>query len=343
VYVHLYWVNKDTFEKYDQPVPPRRWDFETFEKMGKAFVDAANKPGERRTVFYANGMPTDTMRRSLGLSTFNETLTACTLNDPRNVTVLKTLHKWTYDDHILPSAADQASFATESGYGGATLQLFNNGNYAMFRMGRYALIQLREFGALNLSVSEPPHGGFPNTSTGTRAGAVYIASKHKDLAKYFLAYLAGEDYNMQIVRDADALPPNPKYTVIDEFLRPKDYPNEWGCHEVFSEAADEIAIGGDYSPFVVPNTVSRIHTEATEAFMSDIATAEDASKIAADQIDDEIKRSLEENPKLRPLYEKLTKNQEKIDQLRADGRKVPLELIENPFHRRYYVFKGWAE
>ncbi len=51
-----------------------------------------------------------------------------------------------------------------------------------------------------------------------------------------------EDYNMQIVRDGDALPPNPKYVETDAFKRPPDYPNEWGCHEVHSEAAQTIAI-----------------------------------------------------------------------------------------------------
>jgi len=343
VYVHMYWINKATFRRHRQPLPPSRWDFETFERMGKSFVATANKPGERRTVFYVNQLPAGTMRRSLGLSTFNETLTRCTLDDPRNVQSLKLLHKWTYDDHILPSAADRESFSTASGYGGATLQLFNNGNYAMFMMGRYALIQLREFGSLELAVTEPPHGGFRNTSTGTRAGAVYIGSRHKQLAKYFLGYLASEDYNMQIVRDADALPPNPVYTEIEQFNRPRDYPNEWDCHKPFADAAKNIAIGGAYSPFVVPNTVSRIDSETTEGFMSGLYEADHAARMAAEMVNEEIQRNLQEDPKLQPLYDELVTRQKKIDRLRAAGQPVPLDMIENPFHRRYYAYKGWTE
>jgi len=343
VCAHHYWVNKATFEKHDRPLPPRRWDAETFEEQGKAFVEAANQAGERQRVFFANAVNAGVLRRSLGLSVFNETLTRCTLDDERNVRTLKLVYKWTYEDRILPSAADRESFATEAGYGGATLQLFNSGNYAMFWMGRYALIQLRKFGALALSVSEPPHLGFPNTSTGTRAAAIYTGSKHKDLAKYFLAFLASEDYNMHVVEDADALPPNPKFTKTEEFVKPEDHPNERGCHEIFSESAQTIAIGGSYSPFVVPSVVNRIDREVNEGFMAGIYTAEETARLAAQRIDDEIERTLSENPKLKPLYDQLSERQQQIDQLRAQGKPVPIDWIENPFHRRYYEDKGWLE
>lgn len=343
VYAHMYWANKETLGEHGRPVPPRRWDAETFEEHGKAFVKAANPKGERQRIFFANTVSVGVLRRSLGLSAFNETLTRCTLDDERYVRVLKLVHKWTYEDRILPSAADRESFATEAGYGGATLQLFNSGNYAMFWMGRYALIQLRKFGALALSVSEPPHLGFPNTSTGTRAAAIYTGSKHKDLAKYFLAFLASEDYNMHVVEDADALPPNPKFTETEEFVKPQEHPNEWGSHEAFSETAKTIAIGGSYSPFVVPSVVNRIDREVNEGFMAGIYTAEEAARLSAQRINGEIKRTLRENPKLKPLYDKLSERQRQIDQLRAQGSKVPLDLIENPFHRRYYQAQGWVE
>jgi multiple sugar transport system substrate-binding protein len=419
VYLHLYWVNRATFRQYGQPQPPERWDFAEFERRGKAFVKAANPPDRHRTVFFANQIPTTVMHRSVGLSVFDEALTRCALDDPRYVEVLQRKRKWTYEDRILPSRADIESFATESGYGGSTLQLFNSGNYAMFLMGRYALIQLREFGNLELAVSHPPYGKFPNTSIGTRAAAIYTGSPHQQLAKYFLTFLASEDYNMQIVRDADALPPNPRYTETTAFKYPlpllpanleqimgyreeemegfydfkirfyealdgidrrqsldlkalpspprpgalreaeyqkklaefrdqytsmlPTYRNEWGCHEIFVQAAETIAIGGSYSPFVLPSTVSRISTEVEDGFMAGIYSAEEAARTMAARIDGEIQRTLEENPRLKPLYEKYRKDQEEIDRLRQRGEPVPRRLIRNPFHRRYFAFKGWIK
>ncbi|MBI4023703.1 MAG: extracellular solute-binding protein [Verrucomicrobia bacterium] len=343
VYTALFWVNKATFAKHGLPGPPRRWDFETFERVGKQFVAAANPSGKRPTVFFAAGLDRDIMRRSLGLSVFNETLTRCTLDDPRNVRALALIHKWTCADRILPTASDVASFATETGYGGSNLQLFNSGNYAMFLSGRYALIQLRQFGALDLAVVEHPYGEFPNTRVDTRCAAIYAGSKHRELARYFLAYLASEEYNLHIVEDADALPPNPIYTRTEAFLRPAKYPNEWGCHEVFADAVQTIGIGRSHSPFVLPSTAERIERETFDGFISGLYPAEQAARLAADRINEEIQRALKENPRLRPRYDQLVVRQRQIEQLRAEGRRVPLAWIANPFHRRYYEFKNWGE
>ena len=50
-----------------------------------------------------------------------------------------------------------------------------------------------------------------------------------------------------------------------------------------------------------------------------------------------------EKPKLRPLYRTLVARQKQIEQLRGEGNRVPLRLIDNPFHRRYYASQGWAQ
>ena len=345
VFAHMFWINKATFARYGMETPPGRWTFEEFERIGKEFVKRANEGRDRRNVFFANTTQTAMWRRSVGLDIYNETLTRCILDDPRNVEILDMAWRWTYQDHLIPSRSERDAFATASGYGGSTLQLFNSGNYAMFQMGRYALIQLREFGKLELAVSEPPHGGFPNTETGTRAAAIYVAGKHRELAKYFLSFLASEDYNMNIVLDADALPPNPKYTETEEYKHPKDYPNEWGCHEAFSEAAIEIGIPYSNSPFVLRDSAGRIIWQTEDGVMTAdrVLKPDDAAKMMAERINERIDRRVNENPALKPLYDKRVALQKRIDDLRAKGERVPLDWISNPFYRKYYVFKGWVK
>lgn len=337
------WVNKKTFRKYGLEPPPRTWDFETFERIGKQFVQAANPPGERPTVFFCNRLLTSVMWRSLGLSIFNETCTRSIIDDERYVRVLRLLHKWIYEDHLLPSAADVASFDTESGYGGSQMFLFNSGNYAMFPMGRWALIRLRDFEDVELGLSNLPCDEFENAKLVARCAGIYKGSRKKEYAKYFLAYLASEEYNRQIVRDADALPPNPAYTGIEEFLRPPDHPREWGLHEILAEDMETIAIGGSYSPFVLPLTVDRIIREAEDAVQASRDTPEEAARRVGELINAEIDRTLEEYPALKKLYKHLMEAQEEIERLRAAGEKVPLELIQNSFHQRYYVSKGWSD
>jgi len=348
VFVQLYWVNKSLFRKYGLPLPPKTWDFETFERLGRQFVQAANRSADRLTVFFADrAQPplVDIMRRSLGLSIFNETGTGCALDDPRHARVLRLILKWTKDDHILPSAADEASFSVEAGYGGAVFQLFNSGNYAMIRSGRHVLIQLREFGRLELGVSHLPCAQLDNTLIQTRAAAVYrgASPQRKSLAEYFQAFLDSEEYNLHIVKDADGLPPDPQYTRIEAFLRPPDYPNEWGCHEAFAEAARTIAIAPSFSPFVLDTVVNRIEIETLDAVLAGLYSPEEAVRLEAQRIQREIELCLSETPSLQARFQELLARQQEIDRRLAEGKKIPLGWIENPFHARYYAEKGLVE
>lgn len=344
---YYYWVNKKTFARYRQDPPPERWDFDTFEKLGKKFVEAANPPGQRREVFFANltsyARENTIFRRSLGLSIFNETLTACILDDRRNVEVYNKIYKWIYEDHIFPSAADEASFASGHGYGGFLFQLFNQGNYGMVIAGRWALIQFREFENMALDTVEFPHGGFPNGIITTRCASVYAGSKHPQLAELFLAYLASEDYNMQIVDCADGLPSNPRYIQTEAFLHPPKYPNEWGIHEKFSNRALTISIAPSVSPFVFVPTVMRLEKLLFEGFLNDFYAAEEASRLLEEKINARIQLNLKLNPELRAEYERRIAIQKKIDERRARDLPVPVSWIDNTFHRRYYEAQGWLE
>lgn len=330
----LYWVNTDTFARYGQPLPPERWTFDEFEARGKAFVATANPPGERRTVFFADRADWLTMRRSLGLSVFNETLTRCILDDPRSAQVYALIHKWTYDDHIIPSSADMQSFTSEGGWRGRISELFYRGQVAMMASGRYALMGLRRYGDLPLTVRELPHGGIPNTVLSGGQATVYAGSPNRDLAVLFLAFYASEDYNMQIVRDGDGLPPIPEYTDTEAFLHPPAHTNEWGCHEAFSRAAKTIATVYTFSPFVQPEVVNRYEWMAIGEVMSDRATPEEASRRITERINREIALTIHESRKLRERYEEYTALQEQIDAAREAGRPVPREWIKNPFHLR---------
>lgn len=342
------WGNVDTFEKLGMPPPPTNWNWETFERIGREFVKRANPPGERQTVFFMNRIEHAYMiralHRSMGASEFNETMTRCGLGHEGYARTLARLYKWTYEDHIAASAAEESAFSAESGYSGAGLALFKRGNYGMYVIGRWCLIRFRQFeNPPRVSVSHFPYGEFPNAVIGTRAAGVYAGSRHVGKAKLFLAYMASEAYNYQIVTSADALPPNPEFTRIEEYLRPAEFPNEWGSHEVPSEGAETIAIATSVSPFVPSATVDRYKKKALDEVMANLATPEQAAREAARRIDDEIALTLKESPSLRRKYAEAVALQEKIDRYRREGKKVPLAWLKNPFHKRYYLSKGWAE
>lgn len=353
VSTHAYWVNNEVFRQAGMEPPAWEWSLDDFERIGKELVAKANVGRPRREVFLTSQIEYLTVLRSMGLDRFNETMTRCALDDPRYVELLQRIHRWTFVDHILPQSEDLEAMASQqAGYGGNAFQLFNRGNLAMLYSGRYALIQFRAFNdarrrrgeaPLDMSVVECPNGGFPNTSIAARSAAIYRGSPHQEYAKLFLAFLAGEEYNMQIVDDADSLPPGPRFARTEAFARPPKYPEEQGLHEPWAKLAETIAIPASYSPFVLDRVATRIQLDLIGAFMAGRGTAQEAAQRTVRDIQEEIELRLAENPALRELYEQRLADQKRIDELRARGETVPIELIANPFHRRYYVQKGWAK
>jgi multiple sugar transport system substrate-binding protein len=337
----MLWANRDVFAQYGIALPPRRWTIEEFDRIGREFVEAANPPERRDRVYFINHVPRLALRRSLGVDIFNETLTRCTLDDPRNVEMMRYLRKWVIEDKLVPTREAEQAFAADASGFRLRVSLFARGQYAMLSLGRWALILMRELPPVNLAVVEPFHGGFPNVDLAVGGVGVYAGSPHPEIAASFLGFLTSEAFNMTVVRSGDSLPPLPDYALTEEFKHPPDHPNEWGVHEVFAESALTIGLGQPRSPYVLPSVFSRIEGNAYDSLVADRISPEASAKQAAGRINHEIQISLESNPALRPAYEHGLALQRKIEAARAAGEPVPESWLLNPFHRAYYRAQGW--
>lgn len=343
VAVNIFIINRDQFRKLGMEPPVGGWNLEEFEQQGLEYIKKANEGLSRQLYFFAAPLTDRTaLLRSLGGEMYNETLTAPTLDSKEYVQTLNLLRRWTQLG-IMPSAADTQSMATNTGYGGANYQLFNSGNYAMMDSGRHAIILLREVSTIDLSAVLPPSGGFPNVTISARAVALYRGSKHKDLAAYFMAYLASESYNQTVVDSGDGIPPIPGIAHREGYERPNGLENEWRFHGPFAECARDIAIPLAMSPYLQTAVLTRVTRDAYEAVMADVYTAEEAAAMGQAQIEREIERTLEEHASLRADYAIWIGHQQEIDRLKAEGKKIPAKLIRNPFHLAYYREKGLLE
>ena len=106
--------------------------------------------------------------------------------------------------------------------------------------------------------------------------------------------------------------------------------------------AVDIAIGESYCPFVLLKPIIRYDTDAIDKILAGRSSVSEALQLAAEFVEKDIQRNIQEDEELRLLYEKSVADQAEIERLRAAGELVPLELIPNPFYRRYYVEKGWS-
>ena len=341
--VTLCWVNRATFAKYHIPEPPMRWTMDEFEALGKKFVAAANPPGLRERVYFTNLLPREMLRRGLGLATFNETDTRCTLDDPRNAQILERVRRWTLVDHLMPSREEGEAMVADISGDGSMFSHFTSGRFGMIYVGQWALIILRPRGSFELRVVEPPMDGFVNTDMGGGAVGVYANSKHLKESIRFLQYLTSPHFNNLIARIADGLPPVPKYAETEEFLRPPNHPNEWGSAAIFAQEARETGITQSKSPFVLQSIYYRADKEATETMIAGRMTAVEAAKAMGDRINQEIQLRINRDPELRKLYDERVRIQAQIDERRAAGKPVPAAWINDPFHLAYYRAHGWLE
>lgn len=337
-------VNIDLFEKLGAPRPPPRWDFDTFERMGIEFVRKANAGKKRQEVFFIDNFEQEMLRRTAGVSTFNETLTSSALNQPKYVHVLRTLRRWVVEIHLIPTAGEKASFALEQGYGAGSFQLFNRGYFGMIYAGRWALIQLRAMKAnFRMDAVEPPNAGFPCSAAFSRSVVVYRGTQYPDLVPFFCAFLRSADYNLLLARDSDGNTPETPYLKSKDFLEPEGRTNEWPMHQSLARIGNTIAQGREFSPFVLQENYLRAERKIIEGFLIGVTSAEDTARLIHDNINEEIRKHLDRHPEKRERYQTAIDRQTRIDSLKKAGKKIPLELVDNAYLKKYYRATGLGE
>lgn len=339
--LQIYLLNVKLFEKFGVPLPSTRWTVEEFEQTAKAFVAAANEGRDPRDrIFFCDLINISVLRRGMGRSVMNETMTRATFDNPESIRAIKLVHKWVYEDRIIPTQADLDFFAG-SDTNTSRIQLFLRDRYALLTGARYSLVQLREYSDLKLEARMIPFETFPNTPLGTGSVGIYKKSKHKELAAYVLEFFTSEEYNMSVVRTADSSPPVPYYSTVEEYLHPPDHPEEAQIHAEIA-ALMEHAITPTASPFILLSAFNRIEAEYRLAALAGIYTPEEAMARAEKFANRDIERNVEADPNLKARYEQQLKNQTTIERLRAEGKPVPTHLITNPFYQRYYQERGWS-
>lgn len=334
-------VNVEMFRKLGMAPPPFISDLDTFEKIGRDYTTRARQKLGKNYFFLA-GVHWEAFRRASALPLFNETMTAPIVDNPRMIALLKRVTRWETEDHITPSAAETQAFTVEQGVmGNATWQIFSRGYFAMMIGNSAALIQLRLMNhSGELSSILPPHDGFPNVIAKTRSIALYTGSQNQDLAKYFLAYLRSDEYNLLVIKQTDAIPPNVSMLNREEFLRPVGHTNEWPLHQGFRTMVQDYAVAKEYSPYVLMPDIDRAEGNAIQAYFSHIITAEEAAKRMNTAFQNEIKRFIDHRPESKAAWTKAMEKQKQIDALKASGQRVPAEMIDNPFTREMVSRSG---
>jgi len=153
VTAEMLWINREAFAKAGLEPPARRWTVDEFERVGREFVLRANPSNAIQRVFFIADVQPLLLANSAGGCLFNETATAPAVNRQPMIDAFKLRHRWTFESpRLLPTSSERSSFAASSGYGGAGLAMFAQGNYALIYGGRYLTIQFRKISDERIAV-----------------------------------------------------------------------------------------------------------------------------------------------------------------------------------------------
>jgi multiple sugar transport system substrate-binding protein len=341
------WCNLDMLSKNGVAGPPEEWTPEEFERIGKEYVKRANHGLSRRTYYFCSANRKEfslPIIRSMGLDVFNESMTACALDDARYVKVLKLIKKWTYEDNLFPSASEVISMNTDAGYGGTSFSQFISGKFAIIYTGRFCLIRFRELSRpINMSLSRIPQYTFQNMLISSRTATLYRGSRNKELSRLFFDFLADKDYNDYIIAKSDGLPPNPRFAIGNPaFLNHPGYANEGNTHRRELEWAMTIALPSPFSPYY-KSTGMDWQDYCMDKFMNHLCDAMTAATETCKRINMAIMTTVETNPRLRKQYLLDMELQKRIDAKKAASEKIPVSWIRNPFHYAYYQSTGMLD
>ena len=325
-------INRALLEREGLPLPKFDWTWAEFLQWCLA-VQKVDENG-RVTRFAVWLMDPRCLWITNGGTTFNETMTRCVIDSPQVHEALTFWYDLMLKYRVMPTALDIETKAAQGGYGGTPGHWLGNELIVGLQFGRFALIQLRRFKNFSPCVALIPHKVMPMQFVSGRAAGINAGATDKRLAARFLEFLASDAYNRIIVGDADALPPNPAMAKDPEFLTPAAYPGEHGAHAKYALAAAEYGVGDEYSRFVSPLTVRNIILHNLQGVDSKALTLPEALAKMRREIDLELRHTVERDERLKPLYDRALARQRQIDRLKAEGKPVPLDMIDNPVIRR---------
>ena len=307
--VNCIWFHKDLFDRAAVPYPKGPW---TWAK----FIDTAEKLTVRdsagKVIQYGVLMDWWYWRHiylGFGARLFTPDGTRCVIDSPGGIAAAQLMHDLIYKYRVMPSPVDETSMATSGGFGSGSITWFGAKRAAMALGGRWWLGTLRDrnnYKDLHLGVVESPYATVRAFSGYGRGTLINKNSPHRLQALRYLLYEASAPYCDLINSQADGIAAFKKFNELPSFLLNPEHPEE-DYNDVW-RGAQEHAVPDENSPFVNGHVVERIIDTQLDLVKSDSKPPADAVHDMAMQINEEIRKALDDDPDLRRNFDALTRS-----------------------------------
>jgi len=304
VAVDAIWFNKDLFDAAKEPYPKGPWTWDEFIQLAQRLTVRDSRGRIKQFGFLCDWWYWPQFVMQWGGRVYSPDGARCVVDSPEAIAAVQFMHDLMYKHHVTPTPVDEATMATQGGWGSGTISYFGTGRGAMAMGGRWWLCTLRDYGHLNLGVVESPYTKRRILSAYGRGTCINRYSLRREQALDFLVYEAGKDYNELVNRQADGLASVIRYNYTPEFLHNPEHPEE-DYNDVWREVA-KYGQAGDWSPFINGQTATRILDKQMDLIKNDQKPVPDAMCDAARLVNEEIAKTLEMDPSLRVKYYRLT-------------------------------------
>lgn len=301
--VNAIWINKDILDANRIPYPKGPWTWEEFIPLAKRLTVRDENGRVKHFGLLCDFWNWQQFVLQWGGRLYTEDGTQCIVDSPQAIAGVQFLHDLIYKHHVMPSPVEEAAMATQGGWGSGTISFFGGGKGAMALGGRWWLCSLRSYESLRLGAVACPYGPYRVYKGYGRATLINSKSPRRRHALEFLKYEAAKPYNDLINHQADALAPVIRFCTTPEYLHDPEFPQE-DFNEVWREVM-KYGIPDQVSPFINGQRAERILNKQLDLVRNDQKPVAAALKTAAQQINEEIQKTLERDPLLRMQYERL--------------------------------------
>jgi len=305
VYANVMFYNKRIFDKYKVPYPSRDMTWDEFVEIGRKLT-RKSPDGRGYECFGVMNVHWYELILQAGGRMFTPDGLKCVLDSPEAVEAIQFYDDLTHKHHIMPTLQEESTMSGEGGWGAGYLKWFGAERLAMIRISRWGLITFRQFENLRgqLGVCHQPYKRRKACLINAKLIAVNRQTRNVDQAMKFLQFLTSEEFNMQVVRSADYLPPVPKYCQGEEYLRDPNHPEE-NFNDIFVEAVER-GVAPEISPFVNPQPALQVVTEQLDLLAGRVKTASEACRDMTVGINRLIYRNLCSYERYREKYRQIT-------------------------------------
>jgi multiple sugar transport system substrate-binding protein len=305
VAVDCLWYHRDLLAASDVTLPEGPMTWEQFLPIAQTLT--LRDANGRVTQF---GFGLDWYRweqyvRQWGGSTYSPQGTRCTLDSPQAIAALQFMFDLVYTHRVSPSPVEEASMASQGGWGGGNINLFGGKRIATTGGGRWWLMSLRQFSGLELGVHEMPHAEHRTFLSYGKSVMINARGRHRAEALRFVRFLSTGEYHELLHDQADGLGPVRSAAFTDRFLFNPAFPSEtqnavWRDAMLHAEPEQT-------SLFTNSQVVQRLVNEQLDLLKNRLKTPEQAMRDAARNVNEHIRQTLEQDPELRERYLELVR------------------------------------